>query len=158
LKTLEKINRKGIRNSLEIEKTNVAQPTRVPECPPVLTGAPRLSACLAPALSPSLPPAARWASLVGVVPLASMPTLSLSVPRTPPLSPSPTSRPRPSPWTRPQPRLLRPPPHVLAPFEPRAPLACALSRTPSPPLSPCARDQTSSAAAHQRPSAFRDRR
>jgi hypothetical protein len=53
----------------------------------------------------------------------------------------------PPPWTRPRPRDLRPPPHVLAPFEPRAPLAhfppltCALSRTLSPPLSLCARDQ-----------------
>jgi hypothetical protein len=73
--------------------------------------------------------------------------LSLSVPRSPPVSPSPTSHPRPSPWTRPRPRVLRPPPHVLASFEPRAPLAyfppltCALSQTLSPPLSLCARNQ-----------------
>jgi hypothetical protein len=53
----------------------------------------------------------------------------------------------PSPWTRPRPRALRPPPHVLAPFEPRAslahlpPLTCVLGRTLSPSLSLCARDQ-----------------
>jgi hypothetical protein len=47
----------------------------------------------------------------------------------------------------PRPRVLRPSPHVLAPFEPRAPLAhfppltCALSRTLSPPLLLCARNQ-----------------
>jgi hypothetical protein len=59
-------------------------------------------------------------------------SLSLSVLPTPPVSSSLTSRPR---------------PRVLAPFEPHAPLAhfpsltCALSRTLSPPLSLCARDQ-----------------
>jgi hypothetical protein len=53
----------------------------------------------------------------------------------------------PPPWTRPRPRDLWPPSHVLAPFEPRTPLThlppltCALSRTLSPSLSLCARDQ-----------------
>jgi hypothetical protein len=75
---------------------------------------------------------------------------SLSILPSPPVSPSPTSRPHPSPWTRPRPRVLRPPPHVLTPFEPRAPLThfplltCALSRTLSPPLSLYASDQVAS--------------
>jgi hypothetical protein len=53
----------------------------------------------------------------------------------------------PPPWTRPRPRDLRPPPHVLAPFEPHVPLAhlplltSTLNRTLSPSLSLCARDQ-----------------
>jgi hypothetical protein len=48
---------------------------------------------------------------------------SLSVPRTPPVSPSLTSRPRPSPWTHPRPCVRRPPPHALAPLDlmPRSP-------------------------------------
>jgi hypothetical protein len=74
--------------------------------------------------------------------------LSLSLSREPHLSarPQPPTH-VPTPWTCPLPRDLRPPPHVLAPFEPRAPLTylppliCALSRTLSPPLSLCARDQ-----------------
>jgi hypothetical protein len=50
-------------------------------------------------------------------------------------------------WTRPRPRDLRPSPHVPTPFEPCALLAhlpsltCALSRTLSPSLSLCPRDQ-----------------
>jgi hypothetical protein len=89
---------------------------------------------------------------------------SLSASRTQPVSVSLTLRPCPSPWTRPRPRVLQPPPHSLGPLEPHAPLAhfplltCALSRALSPPLSPCVRNQTSSTAAHQRRSSFRDRR
>jgi hypothetical protein len=53
----------------------------------------------------------------------------------------------PPPWTRPRPRFLQPRPRVCAPFEPRTllshlpSLTCALSRTPSPSLSLCARGQ-----------------
>ncbi|PWZ10899.1 hypothetical protein Zm00014a_034896, partial [Zea mays] len=53
----------------------------------------------------------------------------------------------PPPWTRPRPRVFWPPPHTLAPFRDRTPLAhfplliCALNRTPFPSLSPCARTQ-----------------
>jgi hypothetical protein len=80
---------------------------------------------------------------------------SLSLcPADPPFSSSPTFRPRSPPWTRPRPRDLRPPPHVLAPFEPRAPLAqlppltCALSRTLVPSLARARLE--SSATAHRR--------
>jgi hypothetical protein len=73
---------------------------------------------------------------------------SLSQSRRPHLSarPQPPAHDPPH-WTRQRPRDLRPPPHILAPFEPRAPLAhlppltCTLRRTLSPSLSLCARDQ-----------------
>jgi hypothetical protein len=96
LKTLEKINRKGIRNFLKLEKTQFGpfSPSRssLRAHPPSLTGGPRLSVCLARSFSRSLPPAAQWARLVGAVPLARAPA-SLSVPPTPPVIPSSTSRP-----------------------------------------------------------------
>jgi hypothetical protein len=123
LKTLEKINRKAIRNSLENRKANSAQvdplgpAQRAPALahPWSLTGGSRLSAptlsllCGADLLAPFL--FAR----------------ALSASRTPPISPSLTSRPRPSPWTRPRPRVLRPPLHALAPLDP----------VPRSPTSPC---------------------
>jgi hypothetical protein len=153
LKTLEKINRKEIRKSLEKGKPILAQvgplspaPARAPARPLCLTGGPRLSA---PTSAPSLP-------------------LCLSLPRGPGLS-APSSRTRPRfslcpavptcqlvlnlpptispPWTRPQPRVLRPRPRPRAPFEPRALLAhlsslvCALCPTLSPSLSLCPRVQ-----------------
>jgi hypothetical protein len=67
-------------------------------------------------------------------------------------------------WTRPRPRDLRPPPHILAHFEPHAPLAhfplltCALSRTLSPPLSLCARDQVALPPLTEDHRSFCDRR
>jgi hypothetical protein len=107
LKTLEKINRKAIRNSLENGKAISAQVGP-------LSVAPR---------APSVPD--RRVPPVGANPRALSPTLSrcsvgpicrrrysrtlarsLSIPWTPPISPSPTTRPRPSPWTRS--RVLRP--------------------------------------------------
>jgi hypothetical protein len=92
------------------------------------------------------------------LPLSSGPALSvsflsharpfLSLSRRPQLSARPqTPAHVPPPWTRPRLRDLQPHSHVLAPFEPRASLThfplltCALSRTLSPPLSLCARDQ-----------------
>jgi hypothetical protein len=103
-----------------------------------------------PTRAPSLPLslAAPWARFVGAIPFARAPALSLSLSHRPHLSarPQPFAH-DPPPWTRPRPRDLRPPPHVLAPFEPCAPLAhlppltCALSRTLSPSLSLSARDQ-----------------
>jgi hypothetical protein len=50
-------------------------------------------------------------------------------------------------WTRPRPHIFWPPPHALDPFRDRTPLAhfplliCALSRAPSPSLSPYVRVQ-----------------
>jgi hypothetical protein len=71
------------------------------------------------ALSPSLSLAAPWARSVSAVLSHAHPVLSLS--RRPHLSarPQPPAH-VPPPWTRPRPRNLRPPPHVLAPFEPCA--------------------------------------
>jgi hypothetical protein len=84
LKTLEKINRKAIRNSLENRKANSAQvgplstASRAPAlaCPRCLTGGSRLSA---PTHAPSLPLslAVPWARFVGAVPLAHVSSLSL---------------------------------------------------------------------------------
>jgi hypothetical protein len=154
LKTLEKINRKGIRNSLEIEKAilaHLAQVGPVPRapahaCPRCLTGGPRLSApayTLNPSLSLSL--AALWGRFVGAVPFPR--ARSLSVPPSPPVShPQPPAH-DPPPWTCPRPRVLRPRPRACVPFQPRALLAhlpsltCALSQTPSPSLYLCTRDQ-----------------
>jgi hypothetical protein len=89
---------------------------------------------------------------------------AISASWTPPVSPSLTSHPRPPPGTRPRPRVLRPPPHALAPLDPtpRSPTS-PFSLAPSaelsrPSLSPCARDQTSSVVAHRGPPSFRDRR
>jgi hypothetical protein len=140
LKTPEKINRKGNRNSLKIEKTNLAQLAQVgPACarphPPVLAGGPCLSVCLARASS--LPVSL---SLLGGADLSTLflfpaPALSLH-PADPTCQPSLTSRPR-SPVVDAPTSVRSPPrPRARAPFEPRALLAhlpsltCALSRTP----------------------------
>jgi hypothetical protein len=133
-----------------------------PVHPPALTGGPRLSVCLARAFSPSLPPTAQWARLADVVPLARVPT-SLC-PADPTFSSFPTSSPRSPSWTRPRLRDLWPPPHVLAPFEPHAPLAhfppltCALIRNLSPPLSLCAHDQVAPPPLTEDRRPFYDRR
>jgi hypothetical protein len=156
LKTLEQINRKAIRNSLENRKANSAKVGP-------LGPAPRVRVPLL--LDRRVPP-------VGANPRALSPSLSccsvgptyrrrffsrkrfLSLPCGPhPSAPSAslTSRPRPTPWTRPRPRILWPLSHALAPLEARTPLAHC-------PLSPYARDKSSSAAAHQGPSPFCDHR
>jgi hypothetical protein len=152
LKTLEKINRKAIRNSLENRKPNSAQvgplsptPACAPTRPRCLPDGPRLSA---PTSTTSVPLslAAPWARLVGAVLLHARPLLSLS--HRPHLSvrPQPPTH-DPPPWTRPRRRDPWPPLHVLAPFEPRAllahlpPLTCTLSQTLSHSLSLCAHDQ-----------------
>jgi hypothetical protein len=94
----------------------------------------------------------RWTPPVGLsrpralsLPLPSGPVLSASFlsharplslcPATPPISPSPTSCPRPSSWTRPRPRVIRPPPHVLTPFEP-APRSPTSPRSLAPSVKP----------------------
>jgi hypothetical protein len=100
---------------------------------------------------PSLPPAARWASPVGAVSLAR--TLTLSVPRTPPVSPSLTSRPRPPPWTRPHPRVLQPPPHNPRPFRasrPARPLPPAHLRPQPSSLAPSLALRTQPDKLHRR--------
>jgi hypothetical protein len=165
LKTLEKINRKAIRNSLENGKPNSAQVSPLGPAPRTrprpLTGGPRLSApTRAPllSLSPSRcsvgPTCQRCFSFARA--------RSLSASRTPPVSPSLTSHPRPSTWTQPRLRVLWPALHALAPLDPcpTCPLPpahlCPQSSSLTP-LSPCTRDQASSATAHQGPLSFRDR-
>jgi hypothetical protein len=119
-----------------------------------MTGGPRMSA---PTRAPSLPLslAAPWSRSGGAVLSPACSLLSLSY------RPHLSARPQlpahdPPQWTRPRPRILRPRPSVCALFEPRALLAhlpsltCALSRTPSPSLSLCARRE-SSATAHRGP-------
>jgi hypothetical protein len=149
LKTLEKINRKAIRNSRKKEKlirpkaTHLAQPPRVrPLC---LIGGSRLSAPTRARLSPSL--SVSWARLVGASSLvcARSPSLCPTVPTCQLVSNlSPTISLL---WMRPRPRVLRPRPSPRAPFEPRALLAhlpspiCALCQTRSPSLSICPRVQ-----------------
>jgi hypothetical protein len=82
LKTIEKINRKAIRKSLEKGKTQFSpswstKPNPAPARPRCLTGGPRLSPpTSAPSLSLSL--AAPWARLVGAVLSHARPLLSLS--------------------------------------------------------------------------------
>jgi hypothetical protein len=96
MKTLEKINRKAIRKSLEKGKPMSAQTgplnsARAPLCP---TGGPRLSAPIS-ALTPlslSLSLIAPWGRPVSAVSLVC--ACSLSVPPSPPVSSSSTSRPR----------------------------------------------------------------
>jgi hypothetical protein len=163
LKTLEKIKRKAIRNSLEKEKNifSPVSPARPRARPRRLTGGPHLpvTACVgARALSPSRCPVgqacrrsprarAHSLSLSGGPFPSALATRSrsflLSAPRTPPVRfPVPNISPTPPPWTRPRPRVFRLPPHTLAPFRARTPLAhfplliCAPSRAPSPSLSP----------------------
>jgi hypothetical protein len=77
LKTVEKINRKGNRNSLKIEKANLAQLAQVgPACARAPTRAPSLP------LSLSLLGGANLSAPF----LSTAPALSLSVPSTPPVS------------------------------------------------------------------------
>jgi hypothetical protein len=85
LKSIEKIKRKGIRNSREKEKPNSAQPAQHDPSPPRAPAPPWQAdpACQrhpARALSPSLPLAARWGRLVGASFLRAR-AHSLSIPR-----------------------------------------------------------------------------
>jgi hypothetical protein len=139
LKTLEKLNRKANRNSLEIEKANLAQLAQVGQScararPPALTGGPRLSACLATMPSLSLPRGPELSA-----PFFPPRPLSLSVPPSPPISLSSNCCPR-------SPRrglahdrtfsghVRAPAPLLsLAPYSPTSPLSFAPS---SPTLSP----------------------
>jgi hypothetical protein len=142
LKTLEKINRKVIRKSLEKGKPILAQvdplspaPTRAPapSCPLCLTGRPRVSA---PTSAPSLPPLSRCPvgqscrfhspprphSLCPAVP-----TCQLVLNLLPTISPS---------WTCPRPRVLQPRPRHApllspAPCSPTSPLSFVPSGKPS---------------------------
>jgi hypothetical protein len=149
LKSLEKIKRKAIRNSLEKEKkTFSAQsaqlgPARPRARPRRLTGGPHLpvTTCVgARALSPSRCPVgqacqrrsphARAHSLSlsgGPFPSALAArscSFPLSAPRTPPVRfPVPNLSSTPPPWTRPRPRVFQLPPHALGPFRARTPLA-----------------------------------
>jgi hypothetical protein len=69
LKTLEKINRKGNRNSLKIEKVNLTLLAQVsPACARADRRTPPISLSCPRALSSPLPLAARWDRSVGVVP------------------------------------------------------------------------------------------
>jgi hypothetical protein len=138
LKTLEKINRKAIRNSLEIEKAISAH---LAQAGPAPRACPRPRA-LGPPLScyPVGQTCRRWFPYVR--------PLSLSLSRHPHLSAvlnlPPTISP---PWTRPRPRILRPCSCARTPFEPHVLLAhlpsliCALCQTLSPSLSLCPREQ-----------------
>jgi hypothetical protein len=167
LKTLEKINRKGNRNSTKIGKANSAQGSplslararaRAPTCPLCLTGGSRLSAQpRAPSLPRSL--AAPWDRSIGAVALtrARSLSLSLSTPPTPLVSVSLTSHPR-------SPRRGRATsarsPATTEPrtsFEPHALLAhlpssiCALCLALSLSLMLCPREPRTSATARRRP-------
>jgi hypothetical protein len=132
LKTLEKIHRKAIRISLENRKANSAQVGQVPRVRPLsLTGGPRLSTpTRAPPLS--LSPSHCFVGPTFRHRFSFARARSLSVSRTPPISPSLTSRPRPSMWTCPRPRVLRSPLHAPAPLDivPRSPTSpCSLAPT-----------------------------
>jgi hypothetical protein len=149
LKTLEKINRKGNRNSRKKEKAISAQASPIS---PARACAPLVSDRRVPpvganqrahsSLSLSVP----WARPIDSVSLARARSLSL-YPAVPTcqlvLNLSPTISP---PWSRPRPHVLRPHPSSCAPFEPRFLLAhlpsliCALYPTLSPSLSLCPRE------------------
>jgi hypothetical protein len=99
LKTLEKINRKDNRNFRKKEKAISVQASpfslaRACACasPVPARRAPPVGANQRAHSSPSL--SVPWASPIGVVSLARTRSLSLSVPPSPPVSPSLTSRPR----------------------------------------------------------------
>jgi hypothetical protein len=147
LKTLEKINRKGNRNSRKKEKANSAQTSPLssaPARPRCLTGGPRLSA---PTRAHSLPLSLLLLCGAELSAPFFFPTPTLSLSRRPHLLVVPNLSPTISTsWTRPHPHVPRPCPRAQAPFEPRALLAhlpsltCALSQTPSPSLSLCPRE------------------
>jgi hypothetical protein len=162
LKPLEKINRKGNRNSRKIGKGNSTQgsPLSLARARPRVfvpdRGTPHVGANPS-ALSPSLSRCS-----VGLTyrcrcshPRPLSPSLCPAVPTyqcvpnlSPTISPS---------WTRPRPRVLRPRPSPRAPFEPRALLThlpssiCALYLALSPSLSLYPREPRTSAIARRRP-------
>jgi hypothetical protein len=160
LKTLEKINRKGNRNSRKIRKANSARQPIKPSPPArtcaraslCLIGKPRLSAqTRASSLPRSL--AAPWDRSVGAVSPARAHSPSLypadpTCQRVPNLSPTISP-----PWTRPRSCLQRPRPSPRAPFEPRTLLAhlpssiCALRPALSLSLSLCPREPRTPATA-----------
>jgi hypothetical protein len=157
LKTLEKINRKGNRNSMKIGKANSAQgnplsPARA--CPRVLVPDRRTPPVGAnpSALSPSLSRCSVGPTCRRRCSRPRPPSLSLphrpTCQRVPNLSPTISP-----PWTCPRPRVLRPRPSPRAPFEPRALLAhlpssiCALYPALSPSLSLSPREPRTSATA-----------
>jgi hypothetical protein len=145
LKTLEKINRKAIRKSLEKENqfqskpAHLAQPAHAPPVPD--RRAPPVSANLSALTFPSLS-----LSLLGGTDLSALfssraPAPSLSVPPSPPVSSSSTSRPR-------SPRRGRTQVHVFfghvcapapllspAPYSPTSPLSFTPPAKSSRPLS-----------------------
>jgi hypothetical protein len=110
-----------------------------PACPRCLTGGSRLSA---PNRAPSLPLSLSRCSVGPIYRRRSSRTRarSLSVSRTPPVSPSPTSCQCPSPWMCPRRRVLRPRSRARAPLEvarisPTSPRSLAPSAELSRPLS-----------------------
>jgi hypothetical protein len=165
LKTLEKINRKGNRNSRKIGKANLAQGSPLSRVVRArarvslsLTGGPHLSAqTRAPSLSLSRSLAVPWDQHVVAVVLdrAHLPSLCPTDPTgqcVPNLSPMISL-----PWTRPRPRVLqpRPSPRALlhpAPCTPTSPLPFAPSAQLSRSLSLCPRETRTSTTANKRPS------
>jgi hypothetical protein len=142
LKTLEKINRKAIRNSLEIEKAisaHLAQASLALRAPPVPDRRVPPVGANQRALSPplSLP---RGPDLSVLVP-SRAPTLPLSAPPSPPVS-----RPQPSAHDLPvvdrsRPRVLRPRPCARALLAHLSSLICVVCPTLSPSLSLYPREQ-----------------
>jgi hypothetical protein len=146
LKPIEEINRKAIRNSLEIEKAISAQVgpfsparARAPSVPD--KRAPPVGASLS-APSPSLYLSAPWDRAIGaILPPPPQRPLSLSVPPPPPVSSSSTSRPQSPRRGRAHDRAFSghvrvPAPLLsLAPCLPTSPLSFAPSAQPSHPLS-----------------------
>jgi hypothetical protein len=163
LKTLEKINRKAIRNSLENGKAISAQvgplsPARRARLHPRALGAwqtgPACRRQPSRPLSLSLsrcsvgPIYRRRSSRTRARSLCPEDPTRQSVPNLLPMSLAvdvPTTARSPATFSSSRPFRSR---TQLAYFPS---LTCALSRTLSPPLLPCARDQTSSAATHRRP-------
>jgi hypothetical protein len=111
-----------------------------PACPRSLTGGPRLSA-------PTRPPLLSLSLLCGAdlsAPFLFARAHLLSLPREPHRSAVPNLPPTSPPWKCPHPRVLRPPPHALAPLEPAprsptSPYSFAPSAEHSRPLSRPAR-------------------
>jgi hypothetical protein len=157
LKTLEKINRKGNRNSRKNRKNQFGPRQPIRPSPRVLaraslclTSGPRLSAqTRAPSLPRSL--SVPWANPVGAVALARahLPCLCPTDPtcqRIPNLSPMISP-----PWTRPRPRVLRPRPSPRALVAHLPSSICALCPALSLSLSLCPRKPRTSATAHRHP-------